>query len=405
METSLYYFNPTCEMAVANGQVSYMPPLHLRKFSQDLSALPTFFAHSQDVVLTHTPLPVAYTDHLGGLGFSLPQFIQQPEGIEAFRLPLSGLKPWGWSPAVHHQLKPYKLLTDAAWQQHPMSKWQPGHRMLLSRTSGYQLLKTIQQLLSPNYDLVEIPSLPVKVSSLQDIELLPETLPPPALLKTPWSASGRGLFKIRDRNEQAEKNAWVKSKLKQQGFLLAEPFLDKMVDLSFHFMIGKEEVSYLGCNFFETDASGQFLGCYTHFPPAAFIDHSLLTQMIEQGAHLIHAALRAMNLNNHYQGPAGVDAMVFLNGSGQPRLHPAIELNLRYSMGLLNLHLRRRIHPEANGKWRIAMTDQKQWQQLDESHNKKMDSMLNDGYIARGVVALTPPPAEKGFMAWLSMEP
>lgn len=405
MEASLYYFNPTCEMAVANGQVSYMPPLHLRKFSRDLSALPTYFARSQDVILTHTPLPTAFTDHLSGLGFSLPQFVQQPEGIDTFRLPLSGLKPWGWSPAVHHQFRPYKLLTDRGWQQHPMSQWQPGHGMLLSRASGYELLKTIQQHHSPNFDLVEIPSLPVKVSSLREIESLPKTLPPPVLLKTPWSASGRGLFKIRDLNEQAEENAWVQSKLKQQGFLLAEPFLDKTADLSFHYMIGKEDVTYLGCNFFETDASGQFLGCYTHLPPAAIIDHTLLHQVMEQGSQLILSALKAMNLHNRYQGPAGVDALIFRNASGKLRLHPAIELNLRYSMGLLNLHLRKRIHPKASGKWRIAMTDQKQWQQLEESHNKKPAPTLEDGYIARGIVALTPPPAEKGFMAWLSMEP
>ena len=404
MGASLYYFNPTCEMAVANGQVSYMPPLHLRKFSQDLSALPSFFASKQDVVLTHTPIPVAFTDNLSRLGFSLPLFIQQPEDIDIQRLPLCGLKPWGWSPAIHYQLKAYKSLCHEAWQRHPMSHWESGHRMLLSRSTGYNLLKTIQQLYTPNYDLIEIPSLPVKLSSLREIESLTEILSPPALLKTPWSASGRGLFKIRDLNEQAEKNAWVKSKLKQQGFLLAEPFLNKIIDLSFHYLISEKEVTYLGCNFFETDASGQFLGCHTHFPPAAGIDHGMLEQVIKQGSDLIQKALASMNINHHYHGPAGVDALLFLNKNGKIRLHPAIELNLRYSMGLLNLHLRKRIHPQANGKWGIALMNQKQWQQLADSHHNKPSSTLEDGYIARGVVALTPPPADKGIMAWLTME-
>lgn len=392
-------------MAVANSQVSYMPPAHLRQFENNLASIPSFFADENDAVLTRERVPQAFIEYLQKLGFKTPVFIQSYGELPADILPLNSLRPWGWSPAVHNMLKPFKPLCNLEWLKHPMYNWKPHHRLLLSRETGYRLISQIQEIRENSFDLIEIPTLPKKLSSLYDIENIIHSISPPVILKTPWSASGRGLFRIRDIHEQAENNPWVKSKLRQQGFLFAEPFLDKISDLSFHFWIDKSDVHYLGYNFFETNAMGQFLGCYTHFPPQSLVDVSILKEAIRQGSQLLKEALKKLNINEDYQGPAGIDTMVFRNKQNQIKLHPCIEINLRHSMGLLNIHLRDRIHPSKRGKWEISMIDPKTWGEMNKRNNYATNYILEDGFIAKGIIGLTPAPQKKGFMAWLKMEP
>lgn len=405
MSQTLFFFNSTCEMAVANSQISYLPPAHLRLFENSLATMPCFFADENDAILTLKPVSNTYVEHLHKLGFKTPQFITSPDDLVPNSLPLTSLRPWGWSPAVHNVLKPFLPFCHNQWMKHPMHKWQPHHRLLLSRDTGYKLLVKTMELTDNSLNLIEISTLPLKLSTLLDVEKVIESIPPPALLKTPWSASGRGLFKIRDVHEHAETNVWVKSKLKQQGFMYAEPYLDKISDLSFHFQIEADGVQYLGYNFFETLPSGQFSGCYTHLPYDQLIDQALLMEAIEQGVYLINKALENLKINAKYQGPAGVDAILFRNKHNQIKLQPCIELNLRHSMGLLNIHLRKRIHPEKKGKWKISMLNAEEWRQMVQKYNKPDGSNLEDGYITKGIVALTPPPKEKGVMAWLLLEP
>ena len=48
MAENIFYFNPTCELAIANGSFSYMPPRLLRDFEQDCASLPFLFASPND---------------------------------------------------------------------------------------------------------------------------------------------------------------------------------------------------------------------------------------------------------------------------------------------------------------------------------------------------------------------
>ena len=70
--STVFYFNPTCELAVANGEFSYMPPKLLREFEEDCSILPFVFATPDDVVLTDKKPSAAFTKKLTEAGFELP---------------------------------------------------------------------------------------------------------------------------------------------------------------------------------------------------------------------------------------------------------------------------------------------------------------------------------------------
>jgi hypothetical protein len=53
-------------------------------------------------------------------------------------------------------------------------------------------------------------------------------------------------------------------------------------------------------------------------------------------------------------GPVGIDAFVFRDADGAPRLKPVVEINPRYTMGRLTLELMRHVAPGSGGRFWIA---------------------------------------------------
>lgn len=394
---SLYHFNPTCEMAVANSYDSYVLPVHLKAFENDLSTLPCFFGRSCDYVLTSRKTERKFTDYLHRLGFETPAFITSADEFESSTT-LNSLRPWGWSPAEHRKLQPFKQFLNTA-PYHPLSQWKNEHALLLSRHTTLQLVTELNCVDKKIYTHLDIPAPPLQLTTLDEVKAVVEIIPPPVLLKTPWSASGRGLFRIRDMHEHAESNSWVKSKLRKQRFLLAEPFLKKVQDVSFHFYVDADSVRFLGTTFFETDAKGQFTGCYLRQPTALGLDSRFISEACQQAAQLLLAGLQQLQINHRYQGALGIDGIFFEKATGTILLNPCVEINLRHTMGLLNLFIRQHIHPYKNGWWTIEKFDA-----AFTSSYPLTDNCMADGYIAYGTVWLTPPSKYQNYAASLRIE-
>ncbi|MGQ1946719.1 hypothetical protein ACT3CD_06410 [Geofilum sp. OHC36d9] len=399
MSGKLFFFNPTCEMAVANAQVSYMPPAHLAKFETDLEFILLYLGDRKDCIWVRQPIPDAFKRHLDLMGWSYPLPISQLEDMTYSQLALTQLSPWGWSPAVHKKFEQLKGLMDQSWYLNPLSIWKPAHRSLLSRLTGQQVAQLVKESGIEAKGLLAVPGIPERINSMRRLTELERDLSSPILLKTPWSASGRGLFKIRDRNENVENNRWVLSKLKQQGFLMAEPFLNKLQDLSFHFEITNDTISYLGTTFFKSDNDGRFSGCFIGTPAIANMTDFLLSEAIGQAVQTLQQAFIEMHLSARYQGYVGVDAMLFLNDEGGVKLHPCIEVNLRHTMGLLNLFIQKRLHADSRGFWEIKQVCDSEAADTPLAR----DVVMRDGRLVSGQVALTPPPTDGGFMAVMTL--
>lgn len=385
----LFLFNPTCEMAVVNGSPSYMPPAHLRGFEQDLSLIPMWLASEDDAILLNEEPPTDFISTINNWGVSTPQFITYD------KLADYDLHPWGWSPAVHKILAPFKH----EGSNNPMSEWKPEHKRLLSRFTGLDLINAIFDD-AASLENIEIPQIPVEITSLEHLAQLEANMSSPILLKTLWSASGRGLFKIRSRAEEAASNAWVISRLKQQGALLAEPFLEKVRDVSFHFWSSAEGLEYRGLSIFETDAAGRFMGCYIRQEPDSSLHDFPFQKSIEQAVELLQKGLEAIRLRDKYHGPIGIDGILFKNKAGKIKLHPAIEINLRYSMGLVNLRLASYIAPSSSGYWLIKKLKAGEWKSMEEQN----PPLTKDVRLCSGVFPLTPPPLIEGYMAFLNLQ-
>ncbi|MCA1744947.1 MAG: hypothetical protein LC643_04430, partial [Bacteroidales bacterium] len=191
----------------------------------------------------------------------------------------------------------------------------------------------------------------------------------------------------------------VLGKLKQHGALMAEPWLEKIQDLSFHFWVEEEGIHFLGTTYFNTDKDGQFLGCYTAPPPLDFLEPEVLSVLVDQTTAMLLRALKRMNLNQRYRGPVGVDGLFFKCPDGLVKLHPCIEVNLRYTMGLVNLFMAKHIHAKSEGYWTIQRITSEQWQH----QQSKNPPRLKDGSWSKGLFMLTPPPKKAGIMAFLNL--
>lgn len=130
MMQNLYFFNSDNEMAIANGRISYTPPVKIMKMMNDLAFLPAFLADKGDFVLLNSPLADCFKKECEGF----PGLVES--GItweEADRIFFGELRPWGWSPRVHCVLKKLKSQCKKEFTESVMGEWGPGREEWYSR--------------------------------------------------------------------------------------------------------------------------------------------------------------------------------------------------------------------------------------------------------------------------------
>ncbi len=411
METQLFFFNPTCELAIANGQVSYMPPRHLSKFESDLAALPFFFGREEDCILVSS-VEDNSLDHLKELGWKVPHLITRPEQLPLTSKGQVQFRPWGWSPAVYRVLRPFLDEVHLQWFRSHFNSWNSNLAEMLSRRTGYRLLEFIRDLVfkeGSSGSLLAIPEPPLVIRNSSALASVLDVLSLPAVLKTPWSASGRGLYRIRDERDNPVNSQWVKGMLRRQGVLYGEAWLEKVQDVSFHFWVHENHIEYLGHNYFLAEASGQFIGCYLGFPEnpsPLWEDSSKVKEALAQAAALLKKGLEVMKLNQHYIGPVGVDGLFYKGSkSGELLLNPCIEVNMRYSMGLANVYLTNRVNAESRGIWKIESFLKDDWRDFCREKTRRYPPVVEGGVLRQGFCPLVSPGVEKQFGAWLFLPP
>jgi hypothetical protein len=394
---SVFVFNPTCEMAVLNGSVSYMPPARLRVFEHDVSGMLMWVGAKDDRVVVGEHSVATTQAFYDALGDDFPQaisFSQLPKQSGNY----FELHPWGWSPEVCHR---FKQLSASGII--PALEWTAAHRAFFSRFTNQRLIDALQPLLSQK-PLVCIPAKPLEANTLEDVRLAIDRLGGCAVVKTPLSSSGRGIAMVDLPNKRLVDERWLSGALKQQGVLLVEPLLSKFHDLSFHFWLNANgTIDYLGHNFFTTDVSGKFKGCYLHcIPDRIMADIPQLADYLAQGRSVLMQALPLLGLHTNYSGPIGVDAMLYKGDDGSILLHPAIEINLRYTMGYVNLQLRKRFGNDARGQWEIAQLGNGAWAGYCTAMSLKHPLVRDGQRPVRGFLPLLPPSTT--FGAWLVLE-
>ena len=408
MKPDIYLFNPTCELAVANGSVNYMAPAQLRKFEDELSTLTWILANSQDIVLVDKVPSQHFTDQLETAGFRLPFFLPLESALAdatSISVEKGFLLPWGWSPAAHKLLSPLKPACSPEFLNSPVAEWGDVHRELYSRKSALTILeRIINEYHSGN--ILSLTDIPEICTSHEQIIALKHKWGK-VVVKAPWSSSGRGLQILRPNEYNQTNRQVITGYLKQQGFVIVEPWHNKILDLSFQFFsFGNGKIEYRGLTTFSTDHSGRYIGNYLQELPPDLTPElkEFLSENLDEVKAALHQMLASSNYSADYYGWFGVDVIIFRSPGGKLKFHPCLEINCRFTMGAIALSLRTHLAEQSVGEFRITHGKGGLFAQFCEDMTCKEPLITENGKIVSGFLPLTPTLPENGFGAYLSVK-
>lgn len=379
-----HLFNPTCEMEVANGEVSYTPPAHLLRMTEDLEVLPACYAEEDDVVLVRKKPTQELIARWQAAGFYFSNFKLLSENNSDYQA-----QPWGWSPSVARQLA------------HLGAQWNHGLSRFFHRSFAADVLQALMH--RPLLRIVSENDLPIQVERMSDVEnLLAQR--GKVVIKAPLSSSGRGIQIL--RNHHLDINIYNKTKsiIKQQGVVMVEPLLDKLADFAYEFYIKDGQLSFVAYSSFVVNDKGQY--DYHRFPfsPDLFPEearHLWDCGVINSAKEELINVLQESGLCQLYTGYLGVDAMIFKNADGEILLQPCVEINLRYNMGIVALHLEKHIAEGSTAVFRIEAKQGISFYFYDIEMHNQYPLDVTDAKIGEGYLPLTPPVDDAQFMAYI----
>ncbi len=368
-------------MEIANEQPFYTASKHIELLKKSLSIVPIYLTDEDDYLLVDGEYPTEFVKQFTAYGWKIPNIITQETTGRLKGLKINSFEPWGWSPSVIKKIE--KLQSTNEFIISHLYEWNKNSKEMFSRFPGRELCKILKNNIVKSHNL-SIPQLPIIVKNLTDLEIVESEMKAPLLIKTPWSASGRGLFNIRDNNEKSYENPWVKAKLKEQKSLFVEPLLNKIQDLSFHFYKNGKSIEFIGVNFFKTESDGKFKGCYVNFYNHPDFNAKIIKrEAIDEAEKSLLSSLKCLKNIENYDGYIGIDALFFYDKNGEVKLHPAIEINLRKTMGLINLQIEKRISSNSFGFWEIIPME-------EFPINAPVENKLKDGKLVSGIFPLSP---------------
>ena len=195
----LYLFNPENDLALANGGKNYTPPPLARTIARDLSTLPLWYATEGENIICLPSL--GYGDSLIPVLESLGKkcrvcsIASLPDDVSAYR-------PWGWSPEIVHRF----LRHGADAELLPRAELLDLQRVWAHRIRTREVFSFLKS------EGVDVPyEIPV---SFRDEGRVHDfvTTHLRAMLKAPWSGSGKGLCRTYGTYDLADRKSVVVGK-------------------------------------------------------------------------------------------------------------------------------------------------------------------------------------------------
>lgn len=382
---TIYYFNPTCELAVANGEASYVPPEILQQFERELSPLFLYVASKKDIVISNI-VNDDFRERMYAWGIELPQTVALDN--LSITQKYEAIAPWGWSPVVHRLFRNVKQQCSAEFHESPMFSWKAEHRDLFNRTKALQLLQSVIEYRHESF--IDDSMIGTTIQSAEEIDKYWNKWQR-IVLKTPFSSSGRGVYMLKRKGDFANK---IAKAFKDFGCLIIEPFFQKEHDFSLQFYINPAVgVKFQGLSHFSVATGGKYAGqligkwsfsksVNEYFASAHFQD--LISILKEQLSQSYYA--------EHYKGWLGVDCML-VEDNGL-KVHPVVEVNCRNTMGGLAAQIEDIIHPSRKAVFAIS------------HHPKGINQngintgvKVNEGKFSAGKISLIPITSESRFCA------
>lgn len=318
--STLHVFNPWHDEALAFGSPLYCPSLTARRWAGRMERLPLVWAAADDAVLAADG-----------------RLLTADGALAAEDAEIGRVCPWGWDALLCRILSKAgvdgRLLPDDAAIA--------DIRALSHRRHAAWLLEKL------------LPDTPIYIGRVREVGTMAEIdclmrRWGPLVLKSPWSGSGRGVWKLLpDAPETFRSRA--ERVIRLQGSVMVEPLYARHQDFGMEFEARADgTVAYCALSLFSTTAGGEYTSSWLLPDEAAARNvEGIAPDALRTLARRL-TTLLAERLQGRYVGPLGVDMMT-VEAGGELRLHPAVEVNLRQTMGHAAARFLAR-YPETTGR-------------------------------------------------------
>lgn len=387
----LHIFNPENDLALANFDVNFIPPQSAKIMAEDLSTLPIWWAKNGDCIKTNQMQRAIQWQQ------DFLDLCPQVHWIDAEKMPdIEEIMPWGWSPMLIKQMQRRGVNNNLLPNQQKILDYK-------ELSGRHWAVKILQELNSLNILATENGLYPVGTALIgesfvcKDETQIRQALDryKKSILKAPWSGSGKGI-RLGYKEYLPPLSGWCARLLREQGFVVIEPFYDKVEDLAMEFYSdGNGRVRYEGLSLFDTTHQGAYKGNLIASEEtkekhlSTLICRSVWTQVRE------YLLQRFTDLLGHtYRGYLGVDMMVCKDTQGKEytyKLHPCVEINLRMTMGMVAVKLQNYLAPNAKGRFTVDFCSKPDMLfQEHEAQKKENPPYTKQGLIKEGYWNLTP---------------
>ncbi|MDE5986793.1 MAG: hypothetical protein K2H16_05870 [Prevotella sp.] len=330
---TLHIFNPEHDLALAANSPFWTSPKAGARLRHDLGWLPALWAKSGDAVAVGD-ISASYSeaslleDRLG-LKYGNVLFCTLGDiSAKALSDKIDRVEVWGWDLAVVNQLRRAGISRGLM----PSETLLERQRALSDRAVAARLLEH----LVGKHDCVCGDA--AAVYNINNVDRLMKEWGG-VVLKSPWSSSGRGV-RIWD-GTCPNTRRWMENVIRSQGHIMAERFLDKVVDFAMEFYADNDGmVRYAGLSVFATSGSAYVGNLLVSEEEkisrlSAYVPVELLRDVRESICRWMEETLSGC-----YVGPLGIDMMIVRSQDCDSfLLDPCVEINLRRTMGHVALTL------------------------------------------------------------------
>lgn len=393
---NIHYFNPGHETAVNNASPYYTPPANIAAMQEELSFLPAWYADREDKVLVDSKDEVYYS-YLTEKFSTLAQPVSQNE-LTQYRD--ANVSLWGVSPQA---IRYFEELNKELEINLDIPEWSEEYKYLNSRLAARDCLSELINSI-PQLSRAIIPQF---YTTLDDINRAVNASAYQLLAKAPYSSSGRGLLWLPTTGLTRTENQILHGILKKQGSISIERVLDKQIDFAMEFMAdGKGNIAFAGYSLFYTNAKGGYEANYIGS------QESIIEQLSEKiSLDLLDSVkgklikILSEKLTILYNGCIGVDMLIYLEDN-EYKLHPCVEINMRYNMGFLTCRLYENyIATESCGKFYIDFNPKAE--EMYNNHllmEEKHPIRIENDKITSGYLSLCPINRSNRYRAYVLVE-
>ncbi len=353
-------FNPEHDLCMANGDANFVPPASALEFGNDCAGLTEWIEASSD----------------------------------------NEVIPWGWDAVLKRRLRKSGIREDIL----PPDSVIAAIRELSHRKIALQGCHFVNDYVHRDY-----PQFDCFLRDADDVKELYDisgvigavNIYGDAVLKAPWSGSGKGLRWARAGELSTNDLGWCDNVISKQGSVMAEKRCDIVRDFAMLFRIEESEVVFEGYSLFFND-NGIYKG--NVLASDNFIISELSRYVPEELLWMVRAALAEYLLKTFvgkYHGFVGVDMFIFRK-DGKFCLASCVEINVRMTMGLLA----RRVFDEHLTQL-LGLANPCQNEDIDGRHVMVVEYFPHRGDLYASMsdveACLTSVSAESRYAVWIKM--